>query len=99
MNKAAKNNDGMEIREVFDPSGGCFLEVWKTNSMGRKTSLLVSCIVANGETHSQAVAGLLSEFKNPFGAYWETPEQYETEFDAVRFLANFYGIETEGGCK
>lgn len=89
------NNNGRIVKTVAGESGRTYLEVWDTNETGRPVDLVVSCCVESGETEREAVEGLLNEFKHPFGAAWESPEQYGKEFDAVLWLAEFYGIETE----
>jgi hypothetical protein len=93
-----ENDNGRQVNESPSPCGGCYLEVWDTDFRGRPYDLVVSCFVAKGETHAQAVAGLLSEFLHPFGAAWDSPEQYGKELDAVRWLAEFYDVK-EADCK
>lgn len=93
------NNAGRELRTVPGPNGSSFLEVWDTDERGKLSALVVSCCVESGEDPADAVAGLLAEFLHPFGAAWESPEQYGRELDAVKWLAEFYGVQTEGGSK
>lgn len=92
------NSSGRELREVPGPNGS-FLEVWDTDESGKLSALVVSCYVETGEDHAAAVADLLAEFLHPFGAAWDSPEQYGKELDAVKWLAEFYGVQTEGGSK
>lgn len=92
------NNSGRELRTVPDPNGS-FLEVWDTDERGELSALVVSCYVETGEDPAAAVAGLLAEFLHPFGAAWDSPEQYGKELDAVKWLAEFFGVPTEGGHK
>lgn len=91
------NNTGRELRTVPGPNGSSFLEVWDTDERGKLSALVVSCCVESWEDPAVAVAGLLAEFLHPFGATWESPEQYGKELDAVKWLAEFYGVPTEGG--
>lgn len=92
MSKA--NDAGRIVRKVHGDNSRTYLEVWDTNETGRPVDLVVSCCVESGETEREAVSGLLAEFLHPFGAAWETPEQYGKELDAVKWLAAFYEIET-----
>ena len=96
---SAANNSGRELRAVVAPVAGMFLEVWNTDERGERSDLILSCFVEEHETPAEAVAGLLAEFMHPFGAAWESPEQYGRELDAVKWLAEFYDVQTEGGSK
>jgi len=87
-----KNNDGMQVVKVAGDNGRTFLEVWKTDGTAKRTELVISCCVESFESDKTAVAGLLREFLHPFGAAWESPEQYGTELDAVKWLAAFYDV-------
>lgn len=89
------NNSGRELRTVPGPNGSSFLEVWDTDERGGLSALVVSCCVETGEDPAAAVADLLAEFMHPFGAAWESPEQYGKELDAVKWLAEFYDVPTE----
>jgi hypothetical protein len=89
------NNSGRELRAVPSPVAGMFLEVWNTDEHGNLSELVVSCFVEEHETPAEAVAGLLAEFLHPFGAAWESPEQYGKELDAVKWLADFYDVKAE----
>lgn len=89
------NNSGRELRELLGPGGASFLEVWDTDARGKLSALVVSCYVEPNETPADAVAGLLAEFLHPFGAAWDSPEQYGKELDAVKWLADFYEIKAE----
>ena len=93
------NNAGRELRTVPGPNGSSFLEVWDTDERGKLSALVVSCCVESGEDPADAVGGLLAEFLHPFGAAWESPEQYGRELEAVKWLAEFYDVQTEGGSK
>jgi hypothetical protein len=90
------NNSGRELRELPGPGGASLLEVWDTDARGKLSALVVSCYVEPNETPAEAVAGLLAEFLHPFGAAWDSPEQYGKELDAVKWLAEFHGIDPEG---
>jgi hypothetical protein len=89
------NNSGRELRELPAPGGATFLEIWNTDERGRPAELVLTCYVGSEETHAEAVAGLLAEFLHPFGASWESPEQYGKELDAVKWLADFYDVKAE----
>lgn len=89
------NNSGRELRAVVAPVAGMFLEVWNTDERGERSELVLSCFVEEHETPAAAVADLLAEFLHPFGAAWESPEQYGKELDAVKWLAEFFGVPTE----
>jgi hypothetical protein len=89
------NNSGRELRELPAPGGASFLEVWDTDECGKLSALVVSCYVEPHETPAEAVAGLLAEFLHPFGAAWDSPEQYGKELDAVKWLADFYDVKAE----
>ena len=100
---SAANNRGYVLRAVVDNNppipGGRYLEVFETDERGRLSGdPVVSCFVADCETDAEAVAGLLAEFLHPFGAAWESPEQYGKELDAVKWLADFYNVKAED-CK
>jgi hypothetical protein len=90
------NNSGRELRAVPSPVAGMFLEVWNTDERGERSELVLSCFVEEHETPAEAVAGLLAEFLHTFGAAWDSPEQYGKELDAVKWLAEFHGIDPEG---
>ena len=92
---SAANNAGMMLRQVAGDHGTDFLEVWSTDERGEPIELIVSCFVAESESPAAAVADLLAEFLHPFGAAWESPEQYGKELDAVKWLAEFYEIKPE----
>lgn len=92
---SAANNSGREVAASAHDNGGMILEVWATDERGRRTESIICCIVEEHETPAAAVAGLLAEFLHPFGAAWESPEQYGKELDAVKWLAEFYGIKPE----
>ena len=96
---STRNNAGRELRAVPGPNGSNFLEVWDTDESGKPSALVVSCYVESGEDHAAAVAGLLAEFLHPFGAAWESAEEYGRQLDAVKWLAEFYDVPTEGGSK
>lgn len=97
---SASNDAGYILRAVEDKNpplpGGRYLEVFLTDERGRLSGdPVVSCYVAECETDEEAVAGLLTEFLHPFGAAWESPEQYGRELDAVKWLADFYDVKAE----
>jgi hypothetical protein len=89
------NNSGRELRELPGAGGASFLEVWDTDERGKLSALVVSCYVEPHETHAEAVGHLLAEFLHPFGAAWDSPEQFGKELDAVKWLAEFHGIKPE----
>ena len=90
------NNEGRELITVPAGAHGRFLEVWNTDAQGRRAELVLSCYAEDGETDETAVGHLLTEFLHPFGAAWDDPETYGRELDAVKWLAEFYGINPEG---
>lgn len=101
---SAGNNCGYLLRAVNESNPPCpagrYLEVFQTDERGKiDGDPVISCFVADCETDEQAVRHLLAEFMHPFGAAWESPEQYGRELDAVKWLAEFYGVPTEGGSK
>lgn len=96
---SAGNNSGRELASSAHDGGREVLEVWETDDRGERVASIISCIVEPGQTPADAIAGLLAEFLHPFGAAWESPEQYGRELDAVKWLAEFYGVQTEGGSK
>jgi hypothetical protein len=97
---SSANNCGFFLRAVEDVNpplpGGRYLEVFRTDERGEADGdPVVSCFVADFETDEEAVTGLLTEFLHPFGAAWESPEQYGRELEAVKWLAEFHGINPE----
>jgi len=89
---------------------GRYLEVFQTDENGKPDGdPVVSCFVAECETDEEAVGLLLAEYLHailnspapfplsihPFGAAWDSPEQYGTALDAVKWLAEFHGIQPE----
>lgn len=101
---SAGNNCGYFLRAVNEKNPPCpagrYLEVFQTDERGKPAGdSVVSCFVANCETDEEAVGHLLEDFLHPFGAAWESPEQYGKELDAVKWLAEFYGLSTKGGSK
>lgn len=92
---SAANNAGMMLRQVAGDNGTDFLEVWSTDERGEPIELIVSCFVEESESPAAAVGHLLAEFLHPFGAAWDSPEQYGRELDAVKWLAEFYGVKPE----
>lgn len=93
------NDKGLEVASSAYDGGAEILEVWETDERGRRVDSIISCVVQRGETHAQAVAGLLAEFADPFGPAWESAEEYGRQLDAVKWLAEFYDVPTEGGSK
>ena len=97
----SNNNKGYfflcAVNESTPPCpAGRYLEVFQTDGTGKTSGdPVVSCYVADFETDEEAVAGLYREFLHPFGAAWESPEQYGNEFDAVKWLADYYGIKSD----
>jgi hypothetical protein len=95
------NNRGYLLREVTEsntanPLGGSYLEVFETDEHGKPDGdPVVSCFVADCETSEEVVGHLLSEFLHPFGAAWDSPEEYGRQLDAVKWLAEFHGIKAE----
>jgi hypothetical protein len=96
---ATRNNRGICVREVVDNNGspyplnGSFLEVYQTDEKGKpEGECLLSCFVADCETKEEAVRHLLAEFQHPFGAAWDSPEEFGKQLEAVKWLADFYGI-------
>jgi hypothetical protein len=95
------NNRGYFLRAVEENNAplpaGRYLEVFQTDERGKpEGDPVVSCFVADCETDAEAVGHLLAEFLHPFGAAWDSPEQYGKELDAVKWLAEFHGIDPEG---
>jgi hypothetical protein len=96
-----ENNLGYFLREVSEsntaaPLGGHYLEVFQTDKRGKPDGdPVLSCFVADCETDEEAIGHLLSEFLHPFGAAWDSPEQYGKELDAVKWLAAFYNVTEE----
>ena len=85
-----KNNKVIKISPFH---GGKCIEVFNVNDNGEPLgNVSLSCFVECGETEKQAVKNLLEEFKHPFGASWESPEEYCQQFDEVEWLAKFYGV-------
>jgi hypothetical protein len=94
------NNRGYMLRAVNESNPPCpagrYLEVFQTDERGKLDGdPVVSCFVADCETDEEAVTGLFREFLHPFGASWESPEEYGRQLDAVKWLAEFYDIKPE----
>lgn len=97
---SAGNNRGYFLRAVNESNppfpAGRYLEVFQTDERGKtEGDPVVSCFVADCETDKEAVGHLLAEFLHPFGAAWDSPEQYGKELDAVKWLAEFHEIKPE----
>lgn len=97
---APSNNIGYFLRTVNESNppfpAGRYLEVFQTDERGKPDGdPVLSCFVADCETDEEAIRHLLTEFLHPFGADWESPEQYGKELDAVKWLAAFYNITEE----
>lgn len=93
------NNTGREWAASAHDNGGEIIEVWATDERGKRIESIICCVVEPGETYAAAVAALLAEFLHPFGAAWESAEEYGRQLDAVKWLAECFDVPTEGGSK